>query len=69
MILAWLIIIPAAGGLIAWYSGRFGQSWPRRISVTALIMTLALVVTMLAHYQGGIRSGANQPFKDCGSLN
>src|SRR5208282_4262828 len=53
MILAWLVIIPAAGGLIAWYSGRFGHSWPRWISLSALVITLALAVTMLAQYQGG----------------
>jgi NADH-quinone oxidoreductase subunit M len=53
MMLAWLVIIPAAGGLIAWYAGRFGHSWPRWISLSAIVITLALAVTMLAQYQGG----------------
>ncbi len=56
MILAWLIIMPAAGGLIAWYAGRFGRNWPRWISLSVLAITLALALSMFAqHHTGTLR--------------
>ena len=51
MILMWLIIIPTAGGLLAWYSARYGRRWPRWISLNALVLTLALVLTILPHHR------------------
>jgi NADH-quinone oxidoreductase subunit M len=53
MILMWLIIVPAAGGLLAWYSDRFGRRWPRWVSLNALVLTLALVLTILPHRNAG----------------
>ncbi len=42
MILVWLIIIPAAGGLLAWLLERLNSSWPRYAALGAMVIDLAL---------------------------
>jgi NADH-quinone oxidoreductase subunit M len=54
MILAWLIIILMAGGLIAWVSEKWDPSLPRWISTIALIVNLGIVIALWAsEYNGG----------------
>lgn len=42
MILAWLILIPFIGGLLAWQGERFGSSAPRWIALIATLLVLLL---------------------------
>ena len=48
MILVWLIAILFGGGLLAWYSERWGGLWPRWITLIALTLDTLLVLTLLA---------------------
>ena len=51
MILLWLILIPLAGGVISWYSGRIRAAWPRWVSlITALLMFWVSVNIWIGHY-------------------
>ena len=62
MILAWLILWLLAGGALAWYSGRWGQSWPRWISLITLLAHLASLVYLWATFlaQGASSSGTRK---------
>lgn len=42
MILAWLILIPFLGGLLAWQGERLGANAPRWIALAAMALTFAL---------------------------
>ncbi len=44
MILAWLIIIPVAGGLLAWILSCWNSRWPRWSALTALTIDLAIIL-------------------------
>jgi NADH-quinone oxidoreductase subunit M len=46
MILAWLIIIPLIGGLIAWSLGRKDSAWPRWISLVSLVADGFLLLSL-----------------------
>jgi len=46
MILAWIIIIALAGGLLAWISGKWNSTLPRWISLAALIIDLGLIISV-----------------------
>lgn len=46
MILAWIILIPLAGGLLAWFSNRLNEKWPRWISLIALAVDFVLVLVL-----------------------
>ena len=46
MILLWLILIPLAGGLLAWFCGRFAGHWPRAVALAALALDLALAINL-----------------------
>ncbi len=48
MILVWLIIIPAAGGLLAWAFDRPGSTAPRWISLAALLLSLLIALFLWA---------------------
>ena len=52
MVLILLILWLVAGGLLAWFSGRFNDSWPRWISLVTLIVHLALLAGLWAGYAG-----------------
>jgi NADH-quinone oxidoreductase subunit M len=54
MILAWLIVIPCAAGLLAWWTARFGQSWPRWISAAALALNGVLATVLWAETGGSL---------------
>lgn len=53
MILAWLIITPALGGVLAWQSERLDPEAPRWISLAALAAELALLIALWTGGQGG----------------
>jgi NADH-quinone oxidoreductase subunit M len=44
MILAWLIIIPVAGGVLAWLLSSWSSRWPRWSALLALTVDLAIVL-------------------------
>jgi NADH-quinone oxidoreductase subunit M len=44
MLLAWLLIAPAAGGLLAWAAEPFGQRYVRWISLAAMLADLAIAI-------------------------
>ena len=46
MILIALILIPQAGGALAWILGRRGDRWPRWISIAALLLDLILALSL-----------------------
>jgi len=52
MILAWLIVIPMAGGLLAWLAGSRRPSGCRWISLVALLADLAAALTLFGRHGG-----------------
>jgi NADH-quinone oxidoreductase subunit M len=54
MILAILIGVLVAGGLLAWLADRWGQSWPRWISLLALGIDLALALALWGQIPGRV---------------
>ena len=40
MILAWLIIVPTVGGLLAWLLGRLNSTWPKWVALAAMVINL-----------------------------
>ena len=69
MSLAWILLLPLAGGLAAWISGRWSDPWPRWISLgTALSHLLLLLVTWGVFFsrieagQGGWLVAVKQPW-------
>jgi len=52
MILAWLIIIPAAGGVLAWLFARLDSRWTRWISLGALASDLVLALYLWSQHFG-----------------
>ena len=57
MILAWLLLIPAIGGVLAWLAG--GQpNGPRWIALLVLALDLVLALTLIGpHLASGIAPG------------
>ncbi|MGH8067792.1 MAG: NADH-quinone oxidoreductase subunit M [Candidatus Entotheonellia bacterium] len=54
MILAWLIIIPAAGGFLAWFLGRWHDRWPRWIALLALTINLIILLILWVQHFGQV---------------
>jgi NADH-quinone oxidoreductase subunit M len=48
MILVWLIIIPAAGGLLSWLTERLHPAWPRYTALAAMAADLILAIVLAA---------------------
>lgn len=57
MILAWLIIVPMAGGLLALLLGSRDPRWARWVSLLATVVNLALALAIWARHSG--RAAAN----------
>ncbi len=52
MILPWFIIIPSAGGLLAWAAGLRNKALPRWISLIALVINLVLAIVFWVYHFG-----------------
>ncbi|MDR3556468.1 MAG: NADH-quinone oxidoreductase subunit M [Syntrophobacteraceae bacterium] len=52
MILVWLIVIPAAGGLLSWLTQRVSPAWPKYVAFTAMAADL-IVAACLAAFRPG----------------
>lgn len=64
MILAWLIIVPTAGGLLAWLLGRRNANWPRWVALGAMVIELILAVVLAARRMGETDIGLGGPWLD-----
>jgi NADH-quinone oxidoreductase subunit M len=53
MILLWLLVIPLAGGVTAWHSGKQNSALSRWISLLALLVELILVLVLWSRYYQG----------------
>jgi NADH-quinone oxidoreductase subunit M len=62
MILVWLIIIPFAGGIIAWALSHWGSRWPRWFSLAAMTSDLVLALMLWAQYYAQIGFTARGPW-------
>ena len=63
MILACLILVPAAGGLIAWLVGRTAPTWPRRVAMVACGLEFALVLGLWSRVTSAGAAGAVWPIE------
>jgi NADH-quinone oxidoreductase subunit M len=62
MILAWLIIILLAGGLLAWLLSRRNALWPRYISLIALSADFILALVLWVRHFGQARLSSESPW-------
>jgi NADH-quinone oxidoreductase subunit M len=62
MILLWLIVWLAVGGVVAWVAGRINDSWPRWISLGVLAVGLGLVIAIWAHTPGLVQNAPDSPW-------
>jgi NADH-quinone oxidoreductase subunit M len=62
MILAWLIIILLAGGLLAWLLSRWNALWPRYISLLALGVDSILALVLWGRHFGRARLLSESPW-------
>jgi NADH-quinone oxidoreductase subunit M len=62
MILAWLVAIPVAAGLLAWALGRVGPLWPRVVCLLAMLAELLLAVQVWLATPGGTASLTDGPW-------
>ncbi|MDR3569417.1 MAG: NADH-quinone oxidoreductase subunit M [Syntrophobacteraceae bacterium] len=46
MMLVWLIVIPAAGGLISWMVERINPAWPKYAALAAMAVDLILAIVL-----------------------
>ncbi|HET7371458.1 MAG TPA: NADH-quinone oxidoreductase subunit M [Gammaproteobacteria bacterium] len=46
MLLAWLLIAPAVGGILAWVAAPYGKHWARWISLAAMLADLAIAILL-----------------------
>lgn len=60
MILAWLIIILMAGGIIAWLAGKWNSNLTRLISLSALLIDFIIAVSFWFNYPVELSSGGVQ---------
>jgi len=62
MVLAWLILIPLIGGLLAWQAERFGASAPRWIALLSMLLVLLLSCLLWSQQHYGLEQAlANTP--------
>ncbi|MFZ0449673.1 MAG: NADH-quinone oxidoreductase subunit M [Desulfatiglandaceae bacterium] len=52
MILIWLIMVPTAGGLLAWLLGRRHAGWPKWVALVTLVIDLSLGAGLAAQCFG-----------------
>ncbi len=54
MMLVWLIVIPALGGLLAWPAAQVQPTAPRWIALTTMVLDLLLLLTIWQRHAGPI---------------
>lgn len=59
MILVWIILVPVAGGLLAWFLDSRNHRWPRWISLIALAIDLVLVLVLWVQYFDKVSLNSN----------
>jgi len=62
MILAWLIIIPFAGGVLAWLAGRRDERWPRWVALAALAFDLVPALMLLGRRPASLQTTFSGPW-------
>jgi NADH-quinone oxidoreductase subunit M len=62
MILVWLLVVPLAGGLLAWPAARLHQRAPALISLVALGLDLALAIPLLHAAPAGWLASYDTPW-------
>jgi NADH-quinone oxidoreductase subunit M len=62
MILLWLIVWLAVGGLAAWIAGRRSSVWPRWISLLVLVAGLGVVIAIWVRSPGLVRLSSGGPW-------
>jgi NADH-quinone oxidoreductase subunit M len=62
MILAWLIIIPSVGGLLAWFVSRWHARWPRWMALLALTINLIVELILWIQHFGQVTLGNAGPW-------
>jgi NADH-quinone oxidoreductase subunit M len=62
MILAWLIAIPLAGGVLAWLCERLSARWTRWVALLAIALDLLLALSLWWQYAGGAAGSAGRPW-------
>ncbi len=61
MILTWLIVEIFGGGLVAWFSARWGKVWPRVVSLTILSIHMVIMIVLWVYYFGPA-SSSHSPY-------
>ena len=59
MILAWLIVILLAAGIVAAVAARWSVAFTRWVSLAATLLDFALVVLLWVHHAGEVTAGAS----------
>ena len=62
MIPAWIVIVPTAGGVLAWLSGRRYPAGPRWVSLLTLVINLILIVTLVVRHAGQLTISPDGPW-------
>jgi NADH-quinone oxidoreductase subunit M len=62
MILAWLIGVPVAGGLLAWLAGIYRSGSPRWVALGGLIVNLIISLLLLLPHSGPMVPSLNGPW-------
>ncbi|HEY3269285.1 MAG TPA: NADH-quinone oxidoreductase subunit M [Armatimonadota bacterium] len=62
MILAWLILIPFLGGILAWLVERWGAIWTRWVSLLAVALDLGLASILWFHAAGRFSLSSSGPW-------
>jgi NADH-quinone oxidoreductase subunit M len=62
MILAWLVIIPMAGGAFAWLCDRVSPRWTRWVALVAIALDLLLAFYLWSQHFGGAAVSAGGPW-------
>jgi len=62
MTLAWLIIIPFLGAVLAWISARWSSRWPRWISLAALAADFVIALCLWIQYPAALAYSGRGPW-------
>ena len=62
MILIWLISVPMAGGILAWFFSRWSERLTRWISLIAMSLELAVVLVFWSEHSGAMQLAATGPW-------